>query len=59
MLTKTMLGFVDFHLVVDADFTAVWDSCTGRTGGVESGDQRVSSMALLQWATDTGMKPTG
>uniref|UniRef100_A0A671U7D5 exodeoxyribonuclease III n=1 Tax=Sparus aurata TaxID=8175 RepID=A0A671U7D5_SPAAU len=55
LLTKSLLDLTGFHVVLGADFNAVWDSSMDRTGGIESRDQRLASEALRQWATDTGM----
>lgn len=55
LLTKSLLDLTGFHLVLGADFNAVWDSSMDRTGVFETRDQRLSSEALRQWATDTGM----
>ena len=55
LLTKSLLDLTGFHLVLGADFNAVWDSNMDTTGDIESRDQCLASEAFRQWATDTGM----
>lgn len=52
---NTLLDLTGIHLVLGADFNAVWDSSMDRTGGIESRDKRLASEALRQWAANTGM----
>ena len=55
LLTKALLELTGFHLVLGADFNAVWDSSMDTTGGIETRDQRLASKAMRKWAADTGM----
>lgn len=55
LLTKSLLDLTGFHLVLGADFNAVWDSSMDRTGGSETKDQHLASEALRHWASETGM----
>ena len=55
LLTKSLLEVTGFHVVLGADFNAVWDSSMDRTSGTESRDQHLASEALHEWATDTGI----
>lgn len=54
LLTKTLLDLAGFHLVVGADFNAVWDKNIDRTGEVENRDKRLASDAQHRLAAHAG-----
>lgn len=51
-LSNIMHDLVDYRVIIEADFNAVWDHSLDRTAVVESSDQRLASGALRKWAQD-------